>query len=470
MYTLRIPAPETPVLEVEARFPTSGQDSIELMLPVWSPGFYRVEDYAGKIQAISARDPLGAERAVRPRPEQPNRWTVRTGGTGAVTVRYRLLADQRSVTTNWVGPELGVLNGPATFITLADTVHRPHQVALVPPPGWKRTATGLEPAPDSAPFHWRAGDYDELVDAPIVARDLRMHSFSVRGHRFDLVDVGQPAAWDGKRAARDLEPMVRANDRVWHDLPFRRYVFLNLFRPGGGGLEHRNSTLLTANASRVTTPEGYRQWLAFVAHEYVHAFNVKRLRPVELGPFDYQHPPRTASLWISEGVTTYLADLALARAGLTTVEQLLAAVSAQIAELQSQPGRLMQTVEQSSLEVWTNSLSGINPSGTTVSYYAKGAVLGFLLDARVRHATDGARSLDDVMRLAYQQLWRRSGVHAGRIPRGGRRSRTGRPRRMVPPGGELDRGTRLSRGPRLVRAAFCRPRGRRGGILDARRA
>ena len=195
---------------------------------------------------------------------------------------------------------------------------------------------------------------------------------------------------------------MRANDLVWHDLPFQRYVFLNVFRRGGGGLEHKNSTLLTAG-DRAATPAGYRRWLAFVAHEYVHAFNVKRLRPVELGPFDYEREPHTPSLWEAEGVTTYLADLAVARAGLSTPEQFLADLSGEIADLQGEPGRLVQTVAQSSLNVWTNSFSGINADSSTVSYYVKGAVLGFLLDAKVRHASGGRRSLDDVMRFAYHR-------------------------------------------------------------------
>jgi predicted metalloprotease with PDZ domain len=401
-YTLRVPAPETHTLVVAARIPTGGQDSVILMMPTWSPGFYRVEDYAGKIQAISATGPDGKTLEVRRWPAPGNRWTVTTSGAPFVTVTYRLLADGHSVTTDWVGPELGVVTGPATFITVADAVRRPYAVTLVPPAEWPRAATGLAPAPGGSPDQWSAPDYDDLVDEPIVAGDLSLHAFDVRGHSFELVDVGQPASWDGARAAADLSRIVRAADLVWRDLPFQRYVFLNVFRRGGGGLEHKSSTLLTAS-DRAATPEGYRRWLEFVAHEYVHAFNVKRLRPVELGPFDYEREPHTPALWEAEGVTTYLADLALARAGLSAPEQFLLGLSEQIADLQSEPGRLVQTVAQSSLNVWTNSLSGINADSSTVSYYVKGTVLGFLLDARVRHASGGRRSLDDVMRVAYRR-------------------------------------------------------------------
>jgi predicted metalloprotease with PDZ domain len=144
------------------------------------------------------------------------------------------------------------------------------------------------------------------------------------------------------------------------------------------------------------------RWLEFVSHEYFHAFNVKRLRPLELGPFDYENPPSTPSLWISEGLTTYFGDLMVARAGLASRAEFLASMSSMIGRLQNSPGRLMQTLEQSSLGVWTAGTSGVGQDETkTVSYYVKGPVVGFLLDARVRSATGGRKSLDDAMRLAY---------------------------------------------------------------------
>lgn len=167
-------------------------------------------------------------------------------------------------------------------------------------------------------------------------------------------------------------------------------------------MEHLNSTLLTSSSARSATAT--LPWLKFVSHEYFHAINVKRLRPIELGPFDYENPPRTESLWISEGLTTYYGDLGVIRSGVGTPRDFLTGMSSQIRQLQNAPGRLVQTIEQSSLDVWTNSNSGVGGNAnTTVSYYVKGLILGFLLDARIRHVTDDAKSLDDVMRLAYKR-------------------------------------------------------------------
>ncbi len=403
VYTVKVPAPDTHVAEITVTVPTGGRDAIDLMMPIWSPGFYRVEDYAGRVQTFTARALDGTLVDVeRPR---PNRWRIHARGRPAVAVSYGVLCEQRSVTTNWVGEQFGVFNGAAMFVTLAERVRRPHEVRLDLPSQWTQSATALDAAPDGLPNHYRAPDYDTLVDSPIIAGRLSLHEFDVEGRRHALVDVGEIDGWDGARAAQDLQKIVAETRRFWGFLPYTRYLFLNVFRQGGGGLEHLNSTLLTSNAARQTTEQGYRSWLAFVSHEYFHAFNVKRLRPVELGPFDYENPPRTSSLWISEGWTSYFGELIVGRAGLATPAEMLATLSGHIRQLEASPGRLVQTLEQSSLDVWTAggvSGVGVDPK-TTVSYYVKGPVVGFLLDAHVRRATGGGRSLDDVMRLAYQR-------------------------------------------------------------------
>ena len=401
IYTIRVPDPASHLANIEARFPTAGKDTIDLMMPVWSPGYYRVENYAGKVQSFAAIG-RGGQTLVVSKP-QPNRWRVATGGAGEVTVTYTLLCSGRSVTLDWVGEDMGVFNGSATYITLAERARRPYEVRLELPPQWTSSATSLEAARGGHANRYVAADYDLLNDSPIVAGQLSTHTFTVAGSKHMLVDAGLTAGWDGAAAARNIEKFVRADAAYWGGLPFRRYVFLNLFRPGGGGLEHLNSTLLTSRVSP-DAPGGNLRWLNFVSHEYFHAFNVKRLRPVELGPFDYEHPPSTGSLWISEGLTSYFGELMVARAGLSKPADLLGTLSGHIRSVQRSPGRLVQTLEQSSRNVWTAGTSGVGQDpNTTVSYYEKGPVVGFLLDARIRRQTNGAKSIDDVMRLANQR-------------------------------------------------------------------
>ncbi|MGH9939873.1 MAG: M61 family metallopeptidase [Blastocatellia bacterium] len=405
VYVIKFPAPDTHYAEVTVTAPTGKRATIEMMMPVWSPGFYRVENYASRVEGLSARTPDGKTLLV----EQPqkNRWRIQTNAAPTIVVSYRLLCSQRSVTTNWVGDDLMVLNGSATFITLAEQGRRPHEVRLELPARWKRAMTGLDAAPDGLPNHFRAADYDTLVDSPIVAGLLVVHEFDVDGGKHQVVDAGEIGQWNSQRSAQDIEKIVRETRRFWGFLPFKRYVFLNVFRQGGGGLEHKNSTLLTSSP-RATTPTF--RWLAFVSHEYFHAFNVKRLRPVELTAFDYERPPQTGSLWVSEGLTSYYGELLVCRAGLGAPRDCLAALSSHIASLQNSPGRLLQTLEQSSLDVWSSGTSGVGrDTATKVSYYVKGPVVGFLLDAKIQRATGGKKSLDDVMRLAYKRYSRERG-------------------------------------------------------------
>jgi predicted metalloprotease with PDZ domain len=402
VYSIKVPEPAKHVAEIEVDVPTEKRPTIELMMPVWSPGFYRVQDYAKQVEDLKARSTDGA--ALKVEQSQKNRWQIQTEGGSKIVVSFRLICKQVSVTTNYVDDSLAVFNGAATFPTLVESTRRPHEIRLDLPPQWKQSMTALGPAPDGLPNHYRADDFEMLVDSPIVAGTPVVHEFEVSGSKHLLVDIGELGSWDGERAAHELEKIVQENNRLWGSLPFRRYVFLNVFRQGRGGLEHKDSTLLTANPSRASTPAGDFRWLSFVSHEYFHAFNVKRLRPVELGPFDFEHPPRTSSLWISEGLTSYYGELLVTRAGLAKPEDFLAANSSHIEQLQNSPGRLVQTLDQSSLDVWESGTSGVGRNNTkTVSYYVKGPIAGFLLDARIRRVTDGKKSLDDVMKLAYKR-------------------------------------------------------------------
>jgi predicted metalloprotease with PDZ domain len=396
-YVVRVPAPDAHFVDVEATIPAGGQGSIDLMMPIWSPGYYRVEDYAAQVTNLSARDSRG--EAVRVEKPRPNRWRVEAGGARSVVLTYRVSCNQRSVTTNYVDREYGVLNGAPTFITIAERASRQHHVRLELPATWTRAMSGLDEAPAGQPHQFVARDYETLVDSPILAGRLRVTEFSVGGKKHYVVAAGDVEGWDGAATTRDLATFVEESQRFWGSLPYEKYLFLLVFRGGGGGLEHKNSSLSTVSARG----SGVGLWRStgLLLHEYFHLFNAKRLRPVELGPFDFEAPPATRSLWIAEGLTSYYTGLLMTRAGLQTPEQYLASLSGLIGRLQESPGRLLQSVEHSSLEVWTNSNSGIAPKGSTVSYYNKGQVLGLLLDARVRRLTGGRASFDDVMRRAF---------------------------------------------------------------------
>lgn len=397
-YTLRFPAPQTHHVEVAAIFP-AGQDELLLMMPVWTPGSYLVREYARHVEHLEAAsldgDALAVEKVTK------NRWRVR--GDGAlperVVVRYRIYARELSVRTNFVDRDLAVLNGAPTFLTIPG-VELPHDVKLEAPTSWERCVTALSELEEN---HWRATDYDELVDSPIVCGRPTVTDLEVRGvsHRLATFDGGD--VWDQERAAQDVERIIDAHHMFWRVVPYRSYAFLNVLAGGGGGLEHRASTLLMGDRWAARDDADYRRWLGLVSHEFFHTWNVKRLRPTEFDRFDYERENYTRSLWIVEGITSYYDDLLVRRAGLMSREEYLRVLSAGIERLANTPGRHVQPLSMASFDAWIKFYRpDENSANSTVSYYGKGALVAFLLDAAIRERTI-TKSLDDVMRLAYER-------------------------------------------------------------------
>jgi predicted metalloprotease with PDZ domain len=398
-YTVSFPEPHTHYMEVSAIVPTGGRAAIELMMAVWTPGSYLVREYSRHVEDVMAS--TSAERALTVEKTDKNRWRVTTGGAPTVTVSYRVYGREMSVRTNWVEAGFALINGAPTFLTLADSPARPHEVILRPAAGWRRSFTGL-PSIGGGEHRYRAPDFDTLVDSPILLGNPAVYEFTVDGKPHYVVNEGESGIFDGARAARDFEAIVQEQRRFWGQLPYDKYVLLNLITEASGGLEHRNSTVLMTSRWATRTRRPYLSWLELGSHELFHVWNVKRLRPVELGPFDYENEVHTRSLWMAEGVTDYLAELLVHRAGLSAREEYLDSLSAKIEELQTTPGREVQSAELASFDAWIRYYRpDENSPNVSISYYTKGAVVAFLLDAKIRKATGGTKSLDDVMRAAY---------------------------------------------------------------------
>ena len=406
-YTLRFPAPETHYVEVEALLPTGSRPAVELMMPVWTPGSYVVREFSRNVEALAASGaetdsaPLAVSKTAK------NRWRVETGGRSRIVVRYRVYCHEMSVRTNFVDASFALLNGAATFLTPVGEGKRPHEVAVVPPPGWRQVVTPLPSTPISTgrgTHTFLAADYDTLVDSPIYAGNAEVHEMEVAGRKHLLVDEGGEGVWNGAKAIAGLEKLVAEEIAFWGFAPYPRYIFFNLLTEEGGGLEHKDSTVLMSSRFRARTREGMIDWLGLAGHEMFHAWNVKRLRPVELDHFDYEHEAYTESLWVAEGLTSYYDDLLIARAGLMRRDEYLKRLSKQIDGLETSPGRLVQPLSAASFDAWIKYYRrDENFANSGVSYYTKGAVVGFLLDAEIRRATGGTKSLDDAMRLAYQR-------------------------------------------------------------------
>jgi predicted metalloprotease with PDZ domain len=391
-YSLHFPAPHTHYVEVTATVPATGP-SVDMMMAVWTPGSYLVREYARHVEDVSAEGRDGRRLLVEKTAK--NRWTIATGGERAIVVRYRVYGREMSVRTNWIESSFALLNGAPTFLTLADGVARPHEVTIVPADGWTRSLSGLSDASD--PHRYVAPDYDTLVGNPAV------YEFSVDGVTHLLVNEGEAGVFDGARAARDVEAIVREHRRMWGSLPYEKYVLLNVLTEATGGLEHGNSAVLMASRWATRTRKAYVSWLELVSHELFHVWHVKRLRPIELGPFDYEREVHTRSLWAIEGITEYYGNLLIHRAGLTSRDEFLDAISEKIESLQTTPGRLVQSAALASFDAWIKLYRpDENTPNTSITYYTKGCVIAFLLDAIIRRATGGAKSLDDALRRAYE--------------------------------------------------------------------
>ena len=370
-YTLTFPSPESHYVEVEASVPTGGDPALEVVQPVWTPGSYKIRDYSQHVEALRAEsaggNPLDVAKTAK------HRWRVSTWGARRVLISYRVYGHELSVRTNYIDADFALLNGAATFLTKVEEPSRRHEVDVVLRPEWNEVVTFLQRHPSGGPHRFSAPDYDTLVDSPIFLGSPHTYRFEVGGIPHSLVDQGGVTLWDSQRAGRDLERISRTECELWGTIPYKSYTFLNLITDSRGGLEHREGSVLMTHVYATRSRKAYLEWLSLAAHELFHAWNVKRLRPVELGPFDYERENYTRSLWVAEGVTSYFDDLIVFRSGLSTRDEYLAALSKGIHRIQTTPGRRVRTLEEASFDAWIK-LYQPNPNtdNSSISYYTKG--------------------------------------------------------------------------------------------------
>ena len=377
-------------------------DTTEVMMAVWTPGSYLVREYAKHVDQIQATTASGRGRPLAMEKTKKNRWTIDTSKAKTFRVTYRLYCNEQSVRTNWVGQSYGVLNGAPTFLTIPEQMDREHTVQLKLPENWRRSATALDEGEE--PHQYIAGNYDELVDSPIVAGNINLYPFTVDGVDHTLVNVNEAGIWDGQKAAKDLQKIVAAHVDLWGEIPYERYMFINVICDSGGGLEHDNCCLMMTRRWAFRSEGAYIGWLSLASHEFFHTWNIRRVRPKSLVNYDYENEVYTPSLWVAEGVTSYYEDLLLVRCGLMSKDQFLGMLGQKVSRVQSKPGRKVQSLRDSSHDAWIKFYRPeANSDDTTVSYYAKGSIAAFLLDAEIRSRTNGKNSLDDVLRILYQK-------------------------------------------------------------------
>ena len=357
----------------------------DFKMPAWTPGYYRIMDYAKFVKDFRAED--GAGKALSFEKTAKNTWRVRTGKAASVVVSYDVYAFTRFVADSYLSDDGGFITPTGVFMHVAGRLNDPVELTVVPPAGWKRVSTGLDPVAGRART-FTAPDFDTLYDSPILLGNQEILTFEAAGrpHTVAAYDLG---TFDRAKFTGDLAKIVEAAAALMGELPYRHYTFL-IIGPGGGGLEHRNSTAVTLNPASLMNAQGYQGWLSFIAHEYFHLFNVKSIRPVALGPFDYDRENYTNMLWFSEGVTVYYEFLLLNRAGLMTREEVLERLGSTVADYENAPGRRHQSATLSSFDTWTGFFGrSEHAANTSISYYDIGCGLGLLLDLKIREDSKG---------------------------------------------------------------------------------
>jgi predicted metalloprotease with PDZ domain len=403
-----MPQPHTHLLEVEMRLSWEGSNApagVELLMPVWTPGSYLIREFERHVQDFTAQD--GGARTLAWRKTNKNTWRIETGGARDVRATYRVYANELTVRTNELNDRHAFWNNAALLMYPDGHLNAPSTVRVVPFKDWK-IATGL-PAVSGERNAFRAENFDILYDSPFLLSDFRILTFEVRGvpHRIILDGEGN---FDAERIRRDTQKIVEAAVEMMRDIPYRDYTFLFMTHPTArGGLEHLNSTAIIYTRFGFRPESSYREFLTLTAHEYFHLWNVKRIRPDALGPFDYTRENYTRLLWVAEGVTSYYENILARRAGLMSDRQYLDAAARSFQDLQNTPGRLEMSIEEASFDAWIKYYRpDENSINSSISYYDKGAIVGLLLDLEIRKRSKGARTLDDVMRSLYDEFYKKN--------------------------------------------------------------
>lgn len=405
LFTVSMEKPTTHYFHVKLECDGLKGDTHEFKMPVWTPGYYLIMDYAKNVINFTAKDASG--RQLQCERSSKNGWTIKTGKAASIVVDYDVFAYSRSVADSYLDDVQGFISPTGIFVYHDGQIKHSAKVKIIPFNGWSKITTGLDPL-SNEPNTYIASDFDVLYDSPILVGNQEVISFNVKGipHEFAGSYLGQV---DKEALVTYLTKMIESSAAIMGEIPYKHYSFIAI-GPGGGGLEHLNSQAITLSPSSLSSPAAIKRMQSFIAHEYFHHFNVKRIRPFVLGPFDYDRENLTNMLWVSEGITVFYEAVVLYRAGLITQEEYFNHFRTNIARYENVPGHLFQSATESSYDTWLQFFSrNPNSSNTTISYYDKGAALGILLDFKIRFETKNAKSLDDVMRFIYNKYYKEEG-------------------------------------------------------------
>ncbi len=406
-FTVSFSEPQAHYADVEMRISNIRKKEIEVNMPVWAPGSYLVREFSKNVEGFTASTsagmPLISEKIKK------NSWKIKTNGNKTVVVNYKVYAFEISVRTSFIDASHAFLSPTGIFMFVKDRLNEPVRVNIAPYSDWSKVSTGLEKI-EGTNFSYHAPDFDWLYDSPIEVGNQDIFEFDAAGVKHEVAMVGG-GNYDKEKLKVDMAKIVEEETLIFRENPNKRYVFIvHHYQNGGGGLEHLNSTVLGAKRMGYTDPATYTNFLSLVAHEYFHLWNVKRLRPIALGPFDYENENYTTDLWIAEGFTAYYDNLIIQRTGAISQADYLKILQSEINLIANQKGDKIQAVTEASFDAWIKYYRpNENSSNATISYYNKGALLAAMLDLAIIYKTNGEQSLDDVLRDTYIAYYKKKG-------------------------------------------------------------
>jgi len=401
-YHLRMEQPQNHYYQVEIDVEDFKKSSFDIKLPVWAPGSYLVREFSKNINMVKAYDSKGKE--IRVEKKKKNEWTVHSSNASFVKIKYEVYAFELSVRTSFLDLTHGFVSGTGIFMYVEELMNQEGILNVYPHSSFKKVSTALETANISKASDgfksYKFQHYDQLVDCPIEIGNQEEFSFDLAGIKHTVAMYGE-GNYSVQKLKVDMLKVVQKCTDVFGFNPNKEYLFIiHNVSDGQGGLEHENSTVLSVN--RWQYGNDYYGFLNLVAHEYFHLWNVKRIRPIELGPFNYGEENYTSLLWVMEGFTSYYDELIMRRAGFYSKETMLSKIQGLANYVEGSVGARIQPVAHASFDAWIKAYRpNENSTNTTMTYYSRGALLAAVFDAMIIEYSQGKQCLDHVMQYLY---------------------------------------------------------------------
>jgi predicted metalloprotease with PDZ domain len=405
-YKLSFPEAQAHYVDVEIDLNGFKEKELELKLPVWTPGSYLVREFARHVEGVQAMSNNVNTNIVK---TNKNTWKV-TNSNGNLKITYRVYAFELTVRTSFVDESHAALNGSNIFMYVEGYKNLKSEINIIPRDNWKKISCGLNHDKNNV-FKLYADNYDVLADSPIEIGNQDIIEFEALGIPHFVAMVG-PGTYDREKIKKDFIKIIETANSVFGKNPVKNYTFIvHNVNSGGGGLEHLNSTSLLVQRNAYSNENTYNSFLSLVAHEYFHLWNVKRLRPSVLGPFDYDQENYTHLLWVSEGFTAYYDNWIVKRAGYYTEDKYLEIIANEISAQVNLPGDRVQALSESSFDAWIKYYRrNENSNNSQVSYYDKGSIAALLINLMIIEHSAGKQNLDDLMKFLYKEYYEKKDI------------------------------------------------------------